>query len=57
MNNKKEAVAISFNENFHLFPSVRLIKQHAKISLIIMGIQLFIIIGDCFFYRQLLNKC
>lgn len=54
--NKKEAVAISFNENFPLFPSFRLLKEHGKISLIMIGIQLFILIGDCIMYRHLLQN-
>jgi hypothetical protein len=54
--NKKEAVAISFNENFPLFPSFRLLKEHGKISLMMIGILLFIIIGDCIMYRHLLQN-
>lgn len=53
---KKEAIAISFHENYPLFPSFRLLKEHGKISLVTIGILLFIIIGDCIMYRQLLQN-
>ena len=54
---QKEAVSISFKDNFHLFPMYRLLKQHAKISMIIIGIQIFILIGDAIIYRELLQRC
>lgn len=53
---RKEAIIIDFRENLPLFPSFRLLKEHGKISLVIIGIQLFILIGDCIMYRELLLK-
>ena len=47
---------INFNQKFPLFPTHRLINTHAKVSILCVGIQILITLGDYIVYHYI-QRC